>query len=50
MVKDGFFGTHTLTVPSAIVTLVAVVLIWGPVHWYADRREIRLINGARARA
>lgn len=50
MVKDGFFGTHTLTMSSAAVTLIAVLLIWGPVHWYADRREIRLINGAKARA
>lgn len=45
MVKDGLFHTHTLSPDAAIVTVVVVLFLWGPLHWYADRREVRLLTG-----
>lgn len=45
MVKDGFFRTHTLSPDAALVSVIAVVILWGPLHWYADRREVRLLTG-----
>lgn len=50
MVKDGFFRTHTLSGPAAIVSVTAVLILWGPLHWYADRREVRLLTGPAADA
>jgi lipopolysaccharide transport system permease protein len=44
MVKDGFFQTHSLSPDAALVTVVVVALLWGPLHWFADRREVALLN------
>lgn len=45
MVRDGLFATHTLSPDAAIVSVLAVIILWGPLHWYADRREVRFLTG-----
>jgi lipopolysaccharide transport system permease protein len=44
MVRDGFFHTHTVTPPAALVSVVAVLVLWGPLYWLADRREVKLLT------
>ena len=45
MVRDGLFHTHTVSPDAALVSVIAVLFLWGPLHWYADRREVRLLTG-----
>jgi lipopolysaccharide transport system permease protein len=45
MVRDGLFATNSLSGPAAIVTVVAILLLWGPGLWLADRREVSILNG-----
>ena len=44
MVRDGLFHTHSLSVHAALVPVIATAVIWGPVHWLVDRREVKLLN------
>lgn len=44
MVRSGLFNTHSLTPEAAIVPVIAVLVLWGPVYWFVDRREVRLLN------
>jgi lipopolysaccharide transport system permease protein len=44
MVRDGLFHTHSLSLHAALVPVIATALIWGPLFWIVDRREVRLLN------
>lgn len=44
MVRDGLFHTHSLSVHAALVPVIATAFIWGPLFWFVDRREVRLLN------
>lgn len=41
MTKDGLFGSHELTTPAAIVTIVATLVLWLPVLWLYQHRDVR---------
>jgi lipopolysaccharide transport system permease protein len=44
MVKDGLFGTRSLGLDAALVTLVAILTIWTVGLWMFARREARAIG------
>lgn len=44
MVRDGLFHTHSLSFEAAMVPVIATVILWGPVYWLVDRREVKLLN------
>jgi lipopolysaccharide transport system permease protein len=48
MVKDGLFGTRSLGLDAAAVTLVAIFTIWTVGLWLFARREARAIGIAQA--
>lgn len=48
MAKDGIFGTHSLSVPAALVSVVAVVVIWTVGIAFFSRREARALSAAVA--
>lgn len=50
MVKRGLFRSETFSTDAVWVTLVAVVLLWGPGLWLMRRRELALLNGGRSRS
>jgi lipopolysaccharide transport system permease protein len=41
MTKDGLFGSHELTIPAALVTVVATLVLWVPVLWFFHHRDVR---------
>lgn len=49
MARDGLFATETLSGNAALVTVIAILLMWGPGLWLANRREVAVLNGARGR-
>lgn len=41
MTKDGLFGTHECTTSAAIVTIVAIFVLWVPGLWLYHHRDVR---------